>query len=274
MRAEAVSRSGDERERAVAMGEAARCLALLEKDLAQAEALALEAGALSKRAGFEHAAIADALGMLRLHQGRLVESADLFGRARSLARRDGDSMGEFLAIEHHIALEMERGDGAAARRLSADLTDLGAKLREGSEAPFARAIDALLRDASGEKGAREDLERALADLRDADAKQRLAFVLVRASRLDLLRGDAAAARSRAEEALALSEALERQSDAALARAALVWAADRLGDGAASRRHREALAEAAGPRLSAAARGAIEGLAAPRPAGSTTRRRAR
>jgi hypothetical protein len=183
-------------------------------------------------------------------------------------------MGEFLAIEHHIALEMERGDGAAARRLSADLTDLGAKLREGSEAPFARAIDALLRDASGEKGAREDLERALADLRDADAKQRLAFVLVRASRLDLLRGDAAAARSRAEEALALSEALERQSDAALARAALVWAADRLGDGAASRRHREALAEAAGPRLSAAARGAIEGLAAPRPAGSTTRRRAR
>jgi len=274
MRAEAVSRSGDERERAVAMGEAARCLALLEKDLGEAEALAREAWALEKRAGFEHAATHDALGMLRLHEGRLADAAELFGRARSLARRDGDAMGEFLAIEHLIAVEMERGDAAAARRLSADLIDLGAKHRDGSEAPFARAVEALSRCASGEEAARGDLAAALGDLRGADSKQRLAFVLVRASCLDLDRGDAMAAKSSAEEALALAGALKRPSDSALARAALARAADRMGDRSGSRMHREAIAGTLPPTLSAAARAAIEALADRAPAKAQSRRRAR
>lgn len=274
MRAEAVSRSGSERERAIAMGEAARCLALLENDLAQAEALVLEAGALSKRAGFDHAAIADALGMLRLHEGRLEEAADHFARGRSLARREADSMGEFLAIEHLIALEMERGDAAAARRLSADLVALGAKLREGSEEPFARAIEALTRASAGEDGAHDDLERALGDLRDADAKQRLAFVLVRASRLDLQLGDARRAQSRAEEALALAEAMRLPSDMALARVALVRAADAAGDVRAARTHRESLATTAGAILSAAARKAIEEMSAPKRRKPSRRRKAR
>lgn len=276
MRAEAVSRSGDERERAVAMGEVARCLALLEKDLAEAEGLAREAAALSKRAGYEHAAIDDALGMLRLHEGRLDEAADLFRRTRGLTRRDGDPMGEFLAIEHLIVVEMERGDLTAARRLGADLCDLGGRLREGSEAPFAHAVEALLRYATGEQEARPDLDRALGDLRDADAKQRLAFVLLRASRIDLERGDAAAARTRAEEAHALAGKLNLPSDAALALAALVRAEEALGDLPAARRHREALAGATGPILSAAARGAIAAVAAPAgaPARPPARRRAR
>jgi len=274
MRAEVVSRSGDVRERAVAMGEAARCLALLGRDLAEAEAMVLEAGALSKRAGFEHAAIADALGMLRLHEGLLAEAAGLFGRARALARRDGDAMGEFLGIEHLVAVEMDRGDTAAARRLSGDLMDLGVKFREGSESPFARAVEALSRYALGEERARGDLDGALGDLRDADAKQRLAFVLVRASRIDLSRGDTAAARVRAEEALTLAGALTLPSDEALARAALIRVADSVGDLSASRMHREALAATPGPILSAAARAAMEEFESPKPVRPSGRRRAR
>ena len=45
LRAEFVSRSGDEKQQVHAMAEAARCLAMLERDLAQAETLALEARA-------------------------------------------------------------------------------------------------------------------------------------------------------------------------------------------------------------------------------------
>jgi DNA-binding SARP family transcriptional activator len=78
LRAELVSRAADDKERVVAMAEAARCLALLERDLPQAEALLLESGALSARLGLEPAAIPDATGMLRLHEGRLDEAAQLF----------------------------------------------------------------------------------------------------------------------------------------------------------------------------------------------------
>jgi hypothetical protein len=51
MRAELVSRGGDEQAQVVAMAEAARCLVLLERELPRAEAMALEASARSGRAG-------------------------------------------------------------------------------------------------------------------------------------------------------------------------------------------------------------------------------
>ncbi len=259
MQAEAVSRSGGERERAVAMGEAARCLALLEKDLGEAEALAREAWALAKRAGTDHVAIADALGMLRRHEGRLDEAAEHFRQARSMARRDRSAMDEFLAIEHLAAVELERGEGAAARRLAEELVRLGGKLREGSELPFARALEALCRAEAGEPAGLEDLPRALDGLRAADAKQRLAFLLLRAARLDLTRGDAATARSRAQEALALAAALHLASDAVLARALLAQSTEALGDEPASREHRGALADTSRAILSAAARLARDAL---------------
>ena len=86
LRAEFVSRSTDEKQRVHAMAEAARCLAMLERDLGQAEALALEARALAQRLDFEPNAISDAIGLLRLHQGAVEEAAALFARARDVAR--------------------------------------------------------------------------------------------------------------------------------------------------------------------------------------------
>src|SRR5262249_40971547 len=68
LHAEQLSRTTEGRERVVALGEAARCLALLERDLGQAEALAHEAEGLSKQIQYEPAAVPDAVGMLRLHE--------------------------------------------------------------------------------------------------------------------------------------------------------------------------------------------------------------
>ncbi|HEX4998744.1 MAG TPA: AAA family ATPase [Terriglobia bacterium] len=239
LRAEFVSRTAEPREQVVAMAEAARCLAMLERDLTQAEALALEARAQAANSGVETVAIPDALGMLRFHRGAWDEAAGLFESARSLARRHGDRAGEFRALEHLIVLELERNHANEARTLSRDLITLASRLREGSEAPFATCLEALAREAAGEEASTE-IDAALEALRIADAKHRLAYALLRATRGDFSRGDVQKARARGEEALRLAEILARPSETALARVVLTRCALQQGASADAERHRRYL----------------------------------
>ena len=221
------------------MAEAARCLALLERDLGQAEALALEARARATNAGFETVAIPDALGMLRFHQGAWDDAANLFQGARELSLRQGDRIGEFRALEHLIVLELERDRPEAARTFSRELVELAEKLREGSEAPFARCLAALAAEASGKDAARE-LDEGLESLRMADAKHRLAYALLRATHGDFKRGDIEKARVRGEEALELASILERPSETTMAHVGLLRCALANGDVKEIEHHRDAL----------------------------------
>lgn len=66
-------------------------------------------------------------------------------------------------------------------------------------------------------------------MRVADNKQRCAYILNRSAQIDLARGDASLALSRAEAALGLALTLDRPSEAALARAIIGDAAAQLGD---------------------------------------------
>ena len=261
LRAEQVSRGADARERVVALGEAARCLAMLERDLGHAEAMALEAEALAARVGCDSAATADAVGMLRLHQGELDEAARRFAHARELCRREQDRLGEFRALEHLAALELARQRCDEVCRLAEELMAIGARLGEGSEAPYARALLAVcaLAEAPAAAG---DLEAALADLRAVDAKQRLTHVLLCAAEADLRHGRAAAAQAHAGEALQLAELLERPSDVVLARVALARAAALAGDAEAARQQRAQLGPAVLRQASAQARAAAGALEAP------------
>jgi predicted ATPase len=235
MRAEVVSRAGDEQAQVVAMAEAARCLVLLERELPRAEALALEARARSERAGVRPPAIADAQGMLRQHQGRLDEAAELFEQSRLEARRSGDRMCEFQALEHLVVLRQEQEEWRESLRLGVELEGLGGKLRDGSEAPFARALVALAGHALGRPEATPALDSALAELRVVDAKLRLAYALTRAARIDCDRGDGARARARAEEARRTIEALGRPTETLLAGVAFVRACRLAGDDAEAER---------------------------------------
>lgn len=258
LRAEEASRGSGEPERVVAMAEAARCLALLERDLPDAEALLLEARARSARLRTEPTAIPDAEGMLRLHQGRFDEARDLFERARVLARRHQDHYGEFNALEHLVMLELERSDYARAQSLCAELSEIAGRLREGSEAPFAFALAALV--ASAQDASRVgELDDALVALRAADAKHRLAFALTRAADIDVRRGEAERARRRAEEALAAALALDRPTEKALARVVLARAALALGDEAGARRELASLDAAALRGVAMSAASAIDDL---------------
>lgn len=227
-KAELVTRGGDDRQRAVALAEAARCLALLERDLTQAESLIVEARALAERTGAVARALPDATGLLCAHRGQVDEARALFEEARTVARKEGHREGEFEALAHRVMLEIQTGGYAEARRSSETLLELAAKLREGSEGPFARALAALSTFALEGEPAVASVDAALEELRMVDAKHRLAFTLTRSALIDLERGKADRAATRAEEALSVAEILSRASETALSLAILVAAGRKSG----------------------------------------------
>jgi hypothetical protein len=169
-------------------------------------------------------------------------------------------------------IDLQRGRYLEARGLCQDLLNLGEKLREGSEAPLARALCALSRYAlsdrdAGEDGerARERLHQALMDLRLVDAKQRLSFVLMQAALVELGRDAAERASALAEEAAAVAEALGRPSDVARAHAIAARCAQAALHPATFERHLAALRRVTRETLSAPARDEIDRVLAAAPA---------
>jgi hypothetical protein len=211
---------------------------MLERDLTHADAMLMEAQALAARKGMTHHAIQSALGMLRFHENKLDESVELFKQARTLARAHGDRLDEFQANEYLAMIDLERGRPADARVHCKTLVELGDKLREGSERPFAHALDGLCHYALTDDTA--PLDAALTDLRAADAKHRLAYTLTRAALLDVERQRPEAATARAREALGYAEALDRATEIVLAHAALARARKALADSAGYAKHVAAL----------------------------------
>jgi len=259
LRAEFVSRGANEKQRTLAMAEAARCLAMLERDLSQADALVMEARALGDRLGLDANAISDASGLLRAHAGAYEEAVDLFTHARAVARRDGARADEFLALEHHACLEMQRRRYDVAEGLCAELIDLAEKLREGSEVPFARSLHCICRSARGETSAGAELETWLEALRVADAKHRLAFTLLAAFEVDIDRKELVQAQERGEEALRMAELLDRSSEVVLAHAALARVAAARGDEAERQRQLAELRPRRSGSISRVARAAADAL---------------
>jgi DNA-binding SARP family transcriptional activator/tetratricopeptide (TPR) repeat protein len=220
VRAEMASRNEDDGTRALTMAETARCLVMLERDLHAADALLMEASAMSRRLNLEPATIPDATGLLRMRRGEFDAAVSDFQRARFLARRDGDRITEFLAMEHLAELELARRGYAEAASLAIDMANLARRLGPGSEGPFASALAALCRMAIAGPAASIDLDTALDALRHADAKHRLSFMLSAAAAIDLDQERPGAARVRAEESLLLATAINSPSHIALAEAAV------------------------------------------------------
>jgi tetratricopeptide (TPR) repeat protein len=259
LQSERVARSGNDEEHIVGISEAARCLAMLERDLAHADAMLMEAQALAQRKGVTHDAIPAALGMLRFQENKLDEAAELFKEARTLARARGNRLNEFQAIEYLAMIELERGRPEAARAHCKSLVELGDKLRDGSERRFAYALDALCLYALTDDAA--SLEAAVQDLRAADAKHRLAYTLTRAALLDVERGRPEAAVARAGEALRLAETLDRATEILLAHAALALAGKALADKAGYAKHVAALKSLEGAPVAQWARARVAAVTA-------------
>ncbi len=245
LRAEFASRGAEDRDRAVGIAEAARCLVILERDLAQAEALLLEARALTERSGESEWAVFDGLGLLRLHAGALDEAKVAFEQAWALSKKEGDRLHEFMSLEHLVAVSIHRGEEDQACDYARELAMIGEKLREGSERPLGRALLALCRYRKDEVDYRPALEDAIRALREVDAKQRLAFVLTQAASIESERGDLDVAQARALEAVELGRVLQQPTEAALARAVLLRIARERSDSAAIEREATALGQIRG-----------------------------
>jgi DNA-binding SARP family transcriptional activator len=211
-------RGGQDEAHIVGMAETAKCLAMLERDLPQADAMLMEASSLAARKGISHHSIPAGLGMLRFHENHLDEAEEYFREARTLSKSAGDRVSEYQANEFLVMLDFQRGRHAAARRGCEELLALGDKLRGGSEEPFARAMTGLCDYAIDDET--DGLEAALTDLRIADAKHRLAYILTRAALLDCERSRVESATARATEALEYATLLERATEMMLANAVL------------------------------------------------------
>jgi hypothetical protein len=239
LQAERVTRGGSEEDHIIGMAETAKCLAMLEQDLTQADAMAMEAHGLAVRRRTSHQAIPLAQGILLFHRDEFSEAEESFLEARALCKSAGERVDEFQANEYLVMIDYERGRLDSALRRCGSLVEIGERLREGSEAPFARALEGLCRYAIDDQS--PSLDASLEELRVADAKHRLAYILTRLALVDIERSRTKQAISRAQEALDCAEALERSSDIALAHVALTEAHIAAGDAASATRHREALA---------------------------------
>jgi len=231
LQAARVVRGGQQEAQIIGMAETAKCLVMIERDISRADAMLMEASALAERSGFRHHTIAAGLGMLRFHENRLDEAEERFREARALCKSAGDRLNEYQANEYLIMLDLQRGKLAEARERCQELIALGDKLREGSEEPFARAIFGLCSYAIDDDDS--GLHGALADLRVADAKHRLAYILTRAALIDSERGRSATATDRATEALGYAKILERATEMLIANAVLSHERGASGDEAAA-----------------------------------------
>jgi DNA-binding SARP family transcriptional activator len=211
LQSERVVRTARVEDQIVGMAHTARCLVMLERDLPQADAMLMEASALATREWVNYHAIPAGIGMLRFHENRFDEAEELLKDARTLCKADGDRVSEFMANEYLMMIEFERGQYKAARKCCNALALIGEKLREGSEGPFARAASGLCDYAVDDRP--EELQQGLAELRVADAKHRLAYILTRAE-------DALA---KGEEALEYATLLRRATEMALAHMVLASA---------------------------------------------------
>ena len=213
---------------------------------------------LAERMGGEAVAIPIAEGLLHQHGGRNVHAARSFLAALELARRDRDRANEFSALEHLVMMKVDEGEYAQAQPLAEELAAISEKLREGSEAPFARVLQELI--AYGLGNSKPDaLDRALERLSQCDAKGRQAFALTRAAQIDLRNGNRADAAAYARQGLEMAEKVNRQSEIALALAILSRAAPDDQNSEIYRRRLSDLKVAGFRGLSEHARSTIEAL---------------
>jgi DNA-binding SARP family transcriptional activator len=240
LQSERAVRSGKEEDHIVGMAHTAKCLAMIERDLPKADAMLMEAQALSSRKGFSHYAIPAGLGILRFHENKMDEAVELFQESRTLCKSAGARIDEFQANEYLVMIEFQRGNYEKAKSYCEILGTIGEKLRVGSEGPFALALSALCDYALTDSD--KNLETALDELRVVDAKHRLAYTLSRAAQLDCERGRLDDAARRATEALDYATLLHRATEMALARAILACTCLANGDSEAAVEHEAAIAE--------------------------------
>jgi DNA-binding SARP family transcriptional activator len=232
-------RTADPLTRARQLGNSARCLAMLERDLDQAHAMIAEARELTQGEATRFAAIEWAAAILTAFGGDAEAATRDFEAVLELARAEGDPWAEYECLRALVQIEIESDAPPGRSGHASELLEAVAKMGDGSTVPVARALESLLALKRGEPGALEALEKAVSMLRDVDAKGMLAYTLTIAADADIESGRLNEAEKRAEEALAASSAVGRRTQTTLARTLLARVALGRGDSSLGQSHFDA-----------------------------------
>jgi DNA-binding SARP family transcriptional activator/tetratricopeptide (TPR) repeat protein len=229
VRAAAAARGANEATAAQQLAETARCLIQIEGDIPQARGFIEEARGLCGRQHLELAELHWALGLLAYWDGDEAHAVASFERALVVARGNDDLWRACAALAWLTMIELEGRRPARALARCAELAPVAAKLGEGSELPFARALEALARACAEPAEASGGVDQAIQRLREIDSKGHLSYVLNHVAQTDLEAGRVETARSRAQDALAAATSVKRRSQEAIARALLSTSALAAGD---------------------------------------------
>ncbi len=258
--AAAGSRSVDSTARAHQQVDTARCLAMIERDMDRARSLVEEAGVVLADRAFETLGFQWAAGLVACWIGDEQKGRDALDRALVIAIRTEDRWAECECRIRLVKLDLEVGRARAAAEGAAGLLPVAQRMPEGSESTVARALWALALRSCGDADGHA-VDEAIESLRRIDAKGMLAYVLACAAQQDADAGLANRATSRAREAIALAESVERRNVVALARVLLARLALARGDRADARRELDQVRPdiAVSMRVSAGARRAFEAV---------------
>jgi predicted ATPase len=233
LQAAAAGRHAGWRTAAAQLANTARCLLELESGVEHARAVLAEASALSDG---QHREVIELLWAEALHkrwEGRLDRAVPLMQLALLRARAQGDRWRECKCLAWLARINLELGEADASLACCRELRPLAERMGESGDLPFAHALEALSRLALGMPDAAGDLGSAVEELRAADSKAQLAYVLNAAALSALDSGHLAASLAAAEEALAAAEGTRRAWESATSRAILARLHAALGDQASA-----------------------------------------
>lgn len=233
--AEKAGRASDEATVLKSIADAARCLAMLDRDMQRAERLSHEAMLLSEKIGEPSFETRLAMGLIQHHAGALDAAVADYEAASLLAWRDPDPWWEFFCLSRLPMVELERGRPNAAVERCCRVEPLARNMSEGGEAAVISALKALSQRGSGDHAATVALDDAVTRLRAVDSKWTLPYVQILAAEQDLAAKDRDRAHERLAEALKAADAVGRRSEVALARSLLAQLAWEAGEEAEAKR---------------------------------------
>jgi DNA-binding SARP family transcriptional activator len=215
--------------------EGARCLAYLEMDMGRTAALFDELGSLHALAA-RSVQYQWGLGLVQAWRGDVAPARAALSEAAALAAAGEDHWATFECTARGALLELEAGQIDAAVSLAARLAPLAAKLGEGSEQHYARAVAALCGIARQEPTAVSELDQAISALERIDARFLVPDLHGIAAELHLRAGELDRASDRATQAALVASEVARPFETARAHAVLACVAARHGDRSLGRGH--------------------------------------
>ena len=213
--------------RARQLANSARCLVELGREVPRARALLGEARLLADAAGIHEVEVRWCAGLLHQRDGDAEQAVTEIDAAVELAEQAEDRWRQVKCLASVAMIELERRQPQAALARASALKQAASELGESAEEPLAQAIEALARLMSGDEAAPLDV--AIAQLRRADDKSRLAWVLNLAAAIRLDRKELAPAENFATDALSIAKCIGETDETLVAQATLARVALAQGD---------------------------------------------